>query len=127
MDKRGQVVVVFTIIIPIILLVGALIIDVGNNYRELYRLNSINRKIIDYGLRNLEKVNIRGELIELLYKNDANIDDYHLVVKDEEIKLSISKSIDRVFGAIFGEKTKFVKSDYHGKLEAGQVKIVKGT
>ena len=93
-NKKGQVLVLFIIFIPLILLLGTFVIDVGNNYSELNKLNNINKMIIDYGLRNIEKINIRGELIELLYQNDETIDEYKLDIKDKEIILTIKKHIN---------------------------------
>ncbi|MDD2489999.1 MAG: hypothetical protein PHY26_01945 [Bacilli bacterium] len=125
-NKKGQVLVLFIIFIPLILLLGTFVIDVGNNYSELNKLNNINKMIIDYGLRNIEKINIRGELIELLYQNDETIDEYKLDIKDNEIILTIKKHIDGILGSIINQKRYYIKSIYHGKLKNGEIKIEKG-
>ncbi|MFA5408087.1 MAG: TadE family protein [Bacilli bacterium] len=126
MNKRGQVLVFFVILIPIFTAIMAFTIDVGCNYYQYNKLNNINHIALQYGLNHLNDTDVRGAIIDLIYKNDSNIDSYELLIEDGKITLTINKTIDSVFGASIGIKFYSLSSKYIGYINNNINVIEKG-
>ena len=58
LNNKGQSLVLFIIIIPIILGIMAIVIDIGNIIYENQELDNINRIVLDYGLDSITDRNI---------------------------------------------------------------------
>lgn len=94
MNNKGQVLVIFVILIPIIILLFTLVIDIGNMYIEKRNINNNLKYAIEYSNKN--NTNIE----EILNKNLDNIEiNYY----DEEIKVS------KKYNGIFIKKDIIVK------------------
>ncbi len=124
--NRGQVLVLFVILVPILLIIATFAIDVGNNYNNAIKLNNINKIVIKYGLDNIEKDNIKAEMVSLLYLNDSDIENYFLDIKDNQITLKITKNVNSIFGGIIGKNFYHLESNYVGYFLAGEMVIEKG-
>ncbi len=126
MGNKGQVLVFFVISIPLLLLIGALVIDVGVAYGKYSKINSINKMAIRYGLENIDKDNIKEEIIKLLYENDKDIEQYNLLITNQEVELEIHTSVDSILGKIIGIKSYKIESNYWGYLADEKIIIEKG-
>ena len=126
MNNKGQVLVFFIISIPLFLMLSALVIDLGVTSYKRNKMDGINKMVIKYGLENIEKENIKEEMIDLLYKNDSQIDTYILKIEDNEITLKINKSVDSVFGKIMGIRIYNIESFYRGHFIDNKIVVEKG-
>ena len=57
LNNKGQSLVMFVLIIPIILLILVLIYDVGNALYEKNRMSNTNYLATNYGLDNIDSIN----------------------------------------------------------------------
>lgn len=120
MNNKGQSLVLFIIIIPIILGITALVIDVG---RTIATKNSLDNKIeliIECGLvDNLTK----EELIEL---TEYNLSDYEYIVdkNDKVIEINASTYVEGIFSNILNFKGFNVKSEYRGIINEEEKVII---
>ena len=91
LNNKGQSIIAFALLLPLILLVVAYIYDISNMNYEKNRINGIAEMIKD---TNSEDV------CDLVYKNDKNIE----CTIDSE-KITLKKEIKSVLSKILGNKT----------------------
>ena len=117
-NNKGQTLVLFVLIIPILLLIIYAIINIGKMSFLRNELDSINYIAIDYGLNNIDKENLSDKLKEIIKKNDSNIDNINIDIKDNEIKVILEDDYKLL---LINNKSMFkVKSSMIGKIENGK-------
>lgn len=114
MNNRGQSLVTFVLIIPILFLIFLMVYNIGNMILLKNELNDINHIVIDYGLNNIEEENIIVKMEELVKKNKNNIDNISINIEDNKIYVILEDSIDTNMNinGLFR-----VKSSYVGYLD----------
>ena len=125
MNKKGQTLIIFVILIPIFLLLFAFGVDTGIVLKEKTRLNSTTRTILKntYSKRNQDHYN---ELVmELLKKNEIPVDNLEIEKNSNQISISNSYEKESVFGKIIGLKTYKIKSTITLKIVDNEIKIEK--
>ena len=60
LNNKGQSLVLFVVLLPILLFVIVLVVDVGSIMTSKQDLNNINYMMVDYGLDNMGKENIES-------------------------------------------------------------------
>lgn len=115
LNNRGQSLVMFIILLPILLLIFTLVYDVGNAIYEKDKISNINYMVVEYALDNIDDVN-EDDLKTLILKNDDNIDDVSIVIINNGVDISLQKDINGVFGKIFNFNLTFIRSEYSGKI-----------
>ena len=103
MNKRGQVLVAFVLILPLVLMFVGLIIDIGNNLVLRKRAENAIKDAIIYNLKNeSEDINYKIDLIEKnIKKNIDNYDDLNLNIKDEVLEVKLKMTYKSLFGDMF--------------------------
>ena len=114
MNNRGQSLVTFVLIIPILFLIFLMVYNIGNMILLKNELNDINHIVIDYGLNNIEEEEIIKKMEELVKKNKNNIDNISINIEDNKIYVILEDSIDTnmSINGLFR-----VKSSYVGYLD----------
>ena len=100
MNNKGQVLVLFILIIPVLMLGAAYIVD--NIYISYHtnRLNNINSLVIkDTTINKLTE----EDIVEYVNKNDADINVEVIYVDSNKIKITLTKRIKSIFGGIIGK------------------------
>lgn len=115
LNNRGQSLVMFIILLPILLLIFTLVYDVGNAIYEKDKISNINYMVVEYALDNIDDVN-EDDLKTLILKNDDNIDDVSIVIINNGVDISLQKDINGVFGKIFNFNLTFIRSEYSGRI-----------
>lgn len=121
MNNRGQSLVTFVLIVPIIFLIFLMVYDIGSMVLLKNELDNINYMAIDYGLEHLSDDDIDSKLQELIIKNkkDVNIEIKRL---DDKLYVELSDNIDNKLSLI--KKITLVKSTYVGYMEDDK-KVIK--
>ena len=110
MNNKGQSLVFFVALIPLLFIIFAFIFDTSLIIRENNRLESITTSAINY----LAKENKPYQEVENIIKeNDKEIN--ILIINNEEILLQ--KNVDSTFGKIIGFKNYEIKTDMTFKIE----------
>lgn len=125
MNHKGQVLALFAILLPLILMAIALVIDTGLLYMEKRHVDLVVKDTIEYGMENIESVTEK-ELYELLEKNIDEMDDVKIVMNNGILKISITMNKNSVFASIFGSDRYEIKSTYKGMIEQNSIRIVRG-
>ena len=101
MNNKGQTLVLFVLILPIIVFIMLLVIDVSNMFITKQELN------------NIKEENIDSKLEELINKN-ISVNEHTIRIDNGIIEIEIKKNIQ---GIVTKKKIYEVKSTYKGYIE----------
>lgn len=125
MNRRGQTLILFVLLLPILLLLMAFTIDTGVVLKEHIRLNSTTKSILKTTFsRHLEE-DIERKITDLMEKNSIPIENLKVIKTSESVGIQNEYEIESIFGKIVGIKEYKIKLSLKAKLENGRVKIEK--
>ena len=123
MNNKGQVLVAFILMIPIILLMCVAITDVGLMNIENRRVNNTVRNSVKYGINNLDKTNIKDTMKSLIMDNLKNVDSISI---DVDIDNSYAKATVKVkYKGLINITNRDITSSYYANISDGKVTINK--
>ena len=123
MNNKGQVLVAFILMIPIILLMCVAITDVGLMNIENRRVNNTVRNSVKYGINNLDKTNIKDTMKSLIMDNLKNVDSISI---DVDIDNSYAKATVKVkYKGLINITNRDITSSYYANINDGKVTINK--
>ena len=125
LNNRGQTLVLFVILLPIMLLVMVLVFDIGKSIVEKQKLDNISFMIVSYGIEHSKDDNIEDTLKELVTLNYKDATDVEVLVKDDYVSVSLSGKVKGVFGNLVGKSFFEVRSYYIGNINDKKIKRVK--
>ena len=122
MNNKGQTLVIFVIILPILLIMLTLIIDLGFMYIEKRNIENNVYDSVKYYLENIDEEDIDIRVNKLLNKNIKDID--KLIIKEENdyVEIKVSKVRKSIYSIITNDTKISVK--YKGYKE--DRRIIKG-
>lgn len=118
LNSKGQSLSIFVIFVPVFIMIGTLVVDVSFARYNVRKLDNINKLVINYGLEHIES-DPYDTMVDLIYKNDSEVDDYEIKINLEEkkINVNISKSTKGFFGSIVGKEIYKEKSSFIGYIK----------
>ena len=121
MNNRGQSLVLFILIIPILLGIVVLVIDCGNAIVYKNKINNIIEMVLEYGL---EEDYSRDEMHNLI---DYNLDSGTYVVdKDiDGVTIIVNSYVEGIFSNILDIDGFHIVSEYKGYMEEDKKVIEK--
>ena len=119
MNNRGQTLVIFIIILPVIILGVSYLVDTGLMYIGRSKLISTCKVIID---EYYDEENIDNKVKKYLEDNDIKYTDYK-VSRDNNLKLEVESTIDSIFGNVVGIKEYEISAKVIGYMENGKLKF----
>lgn len=125
MNRRGQTLILFVFLIPILLLLFAFLVDLGFLNHEKIKLSGITDSLIkEYYNKEMDE-KIEKEIKDIYTKNKIPIE--NLKIKKEEGTLEIQNEyqIESIFGKIIGLKNYKISIHKKGKQKEGQFIIEK--
>ncbi len=117
MNNKGQSLISFVLIVPIILLTLFMVYDIGNMVLLKGQLDNINYLTIDYGLDKLDDVDLNNKLTEIINKNKDDIDKIEININDGEIKILLEDKIENKLSLINKFDVLNIKSNYVGYIQ----------
>ena len=121
MNKRGQVLVSFVIMIPLILLLISILIELSVISYNKIHLTSLTKTIIASCIENPDK----NDIINLYNKN--GIDDEIDINLDSGIEIVFNHKIDSFLGKIIDKDDYDIKIDIVGKKDGDKIVYTKGS
>lgn len=122
MDSKGQTLVIFVLILPILLLLFALIWEVGNLGLTINKYETEIKDTIEYGLNHLDDENLEEVLTNLL---KANLDGKISVeINNQAIKVNVKQKYDAMFNNLLNHKFD-IDLTYNGYIENKKLIIQK--
>ena len=96
MNKRGQTLIIFVMLIPIILTMAALVIDVGLLYYKKNEYVGIVEESIKEYFKDEDILSAK----ETLTLNGVSLDDTEINVSDNKITVTLDTKVDSIFGKV---------------------------
>ncbi len=122
MKNRGQVLVVFALMLPIILMLLGIVIDYGSVTLTKLEAESEMKRILKTALEeNLDETEIRA-LMNKNLKKAINID----LMLGERIDASVTLETKTIFTHLLGTKQEKYKLSYRAYKVEDKIRIVKG-
>ena len=120
MNNKGQSLVLFVLIIPILLGIMAIVIDCGKVFLCKNRQENVLDLALEYGLTGEENTVIEDIL-------DKNFDEgeHQVIWDDDKVSIVVHEKVDGLFSSLFGFSTFDVVSKYQGSLIDGKKRIEK--
>lgn len=100
-NSKGQTLVIFVLILPILLLLLALIWEIGNLSLTTNKYETTIKNAIEYGLNNQEKENLEVILTNLIKANVKG--DVQIEIKNY-IKINVKQKYDTLYNNLFNHK-----------------------
>lgn len=114
MNKQGQTLILFVILLPILLLLFAVVVDTGIVIKEQTKLKSTLRTILKTTYQKKEEENYEAIIKELCSKNNIPTDNLQIEVIDTNIIVSNTYEKESIFGKIVGINSYKIKSSLKG-------------
>lgn len=117
LNNKGQSLVMFILIIPILLGIMAMVIDIGNVIYNKQDIDNINKIIIDYGLDNITSDSVIYDMKEL---GKLNNEDMEITIKFSDMEFYVDSAyyVKGVFSKIFNTDGYLVRSKYKGYIDS---------
>ena len=117
-DSRGQVLVAFVLLIPVILMLLALIVDVGFLYVEKRKTDNVVKDIINYGLDNinLQEVTLQEKITKLINSNLDDVQRLDIQKDTNRIEINVTRDKQSIFSNIYKDASYKIASDYVGDI-----------
>ena len=119
MDSKGQTLVIFIIILPVIILGVSYLVDTGLMYIGRSKLISTCKVIID---EYYDEEISDSKVEEYLEKNDINYTDYK-VNRNNNLSIEVESKIDSIFGKVVGIKEYEISVKVTGYKEEDKLKF----
>ena len=121
MNNKGQVLVLFVIILPVILLALLIIIQFGKLYLKKRATTNIIKDTIEYGLKHTQDEQIENKLNNLIETNIDDIDIKTITIFEDEIRINLTQKSINIFG-----KNINLTYDYTGTKMNEEIRIEEG-
>ncbi len=126
MDHKGQVLVGFLLLLPLLLILFVFVIDIGFMKVEERKLENTVKEAITYGLKQESpEEEVQQQVETMIRKNIDNIEFLDTVVTNGNIQVHLSTRQKNVFGIILNQRMYKIEKRYQGYLENETIKIIK--
>jgi len=116
MNNKGQTLVLFVVLLPVILILLAFVFDTAYMSMESNRLNDIAKTSVKYIVKDNKDIN---EVKTIIKKNDNDIK----IEKITTNSVYLKKEIKPIFGQIIGFKKYKLETNIYGVLEGNKLII----
>lgn len=123
LNNKGQSLVLFVIVLPVLLLILVLVIDIGRIIVLKQELDNINKIVLDYGLDNLENDNLNGDIIDLVKLNNDEIDEININLENDKLYIELGTDAEGMLSGLLNIAIFDVKSSYVGYIENEKKRI----
>ena len=117
LNNKGQSLILFIVILPILLLILVLVIDVGRIIVLKQELDNINKIVLDYGLDNLDMDNLNDKIIELVKLNNNEIDDININLELDKLYIELNMDTGGMLSGLVDISIFDIKSSYVGYIK----------
>ena len=125
LNNKGQSLVLFVVVLPILLLVLVLVIDIGRAICLKQELNNVNKLVLDYGLDNLDNENIVNELTKLVNLNNDEVDEIDIQIDNNKLYIKLNSDFDMMLSGLIDISIFDINSYYVGYMEDNEKRIEK--
>lgn len=122
LGNKGQSLVLFILIFPVMLFVMVLVIDCGRVMIEKKELDNVSKIVIQYGFDHITEEDVEDKMVSLFELNVDDVD-VNVNVSEDMIDVSSVKYVDGVFSSIIHMNGFKIESNYSGIVIDNKVSI----
>ena len=119
LNNKGQVLVLFVILLPILLLILLITIEVGSAYLEKTKTQNTIKETLETNLKNYDE-NTNSRINQIIDTNIKNIKTKTIFTSEDEIRIDLIQT-----KTIFGRQIE-IEYKYKAKLENGKITVSEG-
>lgn len=123
MNRKGQVLVSFLLVLPLLLILLVFIVDMGLMKVDERKVEHVIKEAINYELKSSEINDLRVN--NYIRNNLSDIRDVNVVVGTDNIKVSVSVYKKSIFNSLIKNKNYTISKSYYGYKENDKIKIIK--
>lgn len=116
MNRKGQSLIMFVLVIPIIALILFMVYDISRMALLKQKINDINEIAIDYGIEKINDSDVIEKVKDLIIKNKSDIDNIDIKVENEKIYITLEDKLDKKVSLLNKTNIFKVRSSYVGYL-----------
>ena len=122
MNKKGQTLILFVILIPILVTITAIVVDVGTlefTYQKL-------KGIVDESIKEYYLKDGRSSMEATLDYNDISKELYEISLNDNEVNVYLTYEMDSIFGRLINIPSYEIIVNRQGRMGMDQIIIEEG-
>lgn len=119
-NSKGQVLVLFIVLLPALLTLLTLVIDLGLLYSEDKHIESSMKEAIEYGLKHQSDADISEQITQLLNQNISDIDNIEIEKQENYLQIKVEKEYVGLFQGLFSNNIYDIYNSYYGYINEGQ-------
>ena len=122
MNKKGQTLILFVILIPILVTITAVVVDVGTlefTYQKL-------KGIVDESIKEYYLKDGKNSMENTLKYNDLSKELYEISESDNEVNVYLTYEMDSIFGRLINISSYEIIVNRKGKVAMDQIIIEEG-
>ncbi len=123
-NEKGQTLVSFALVLPILVMLFALVIDTGYTYLEEKQLKDGVLIGLKYGMKHHEE-DVKDQVRELIVENVDDISILNIYMEENQIKIQAKKPKKNIFTSMFLNDSSELEVIYTAYLNEDEWKIVK--
>ncbi len=123
LNNKGQTLVMFIVIIPILISIMVLVIDLGSAFAKKQELNNVNKLVIEYGLDNLDQENLESDLTSYITMNAKDLSNVKVIIENNTINVTTKAYIDGIISKALNIDGFEIVSTYQGYLSGEEKRI----
>ena len=124
MNNKGQTLVLFIILLPVILIMLVLVISLAASSIQKRKIDMVIKNTIEDNMDNLNDIDINEQIDNMLENNLVEFDERNIVIKSEYLEITIRTKINNLFDFITSDDTEIYQVTFVG-TGSDEIKIVR--
>lgn len=117
MNRKGQVLVMFIILLPIFFIIITLLIDIGNLILTNNEINDVSYMVLEHCLDHLEEEDIIDTSKELLKLNNKELNIESFKIENNKVYLNVSYQVKGIISNIVNIKLFDINNKYEAYIK----------
>lgn len=123
LNHRGQTLILFVLLLPVLLLVLGFLVDIGYLHIQKRKMDTTINDILTYGIEHIETEELEDKLVRLLQLNLNGIEKKEITIQENQITIRVTKKTEHIFPFLGNqEKMTIQKSAWK---DQNQIRIIK--
>ena len=117
MNRKGQVLVMFIILLPIFFIIMTLLIDIGNLILTNNEINDVSYMVLEHCLDHLDEEDIIDTSKELLKLNNKELNIESCKIENNKVYLNVSYQVKGIISNIVNIKLFDINNKYEAYIK----------
>ncbi len=120
MNRKGQVLVMFIILLPIFFIIMTLLIDIGNLILTNNEINDVSYIVLEHCLDHLDEEDIIDTSKELLKLNNKELNIESFKIENNRVYLNVDYQVKGIISNIINIKLFDINNKYEAYIKDGK-------